>query len=978
MQRQIEKLKQLEAYHLIKQSKIEELSTTAVIMEHKKTKARILLILAEDKNKVFTIGFRTPPTDSTGVAHIVEHTVLCGSKKFPSKDPFVELVKGSLNTFLNAMTYPDKTLYPVASCNDKDFQNLCDVYLDAVFHPNIYREEKIFRQEGWHFEMESPESDLIYNGVVYNEMKGVYSSADGILERSVSKTLFEGHTYGEESGGDPECIPDLTYEDYLDFHRRYYHPSNSFIYFYGDMDMAEKLEWLDREYLSEFDYLFIDSAVPTPKPWTSPREVHFDYPISEAENEQKSTYLSVHTVVGGELDPVKMVAMQTLSYVLLDMPGAPLREALIEAGIGEDILGGYEYGIKEPYFSVIAKNAREEEKDEFLHIVKDALRKLAGEGLDKEVLRAAINMAEFKAREADFGSYPKGLLYGLETFNSWLYDADPCMHLRFQEIFDQLKKEVDTDYFEKLIKDLLLENPYEAVIILHPVKNLDAQNEKKLADKLAAIKAGLSKEEIERIVRETKELKIYQAEPSSKEDMEKIPMLRREEIGREAEKLIWEKKKMGEISAIHSDIFTTGIAYIRMVFGADFVEKEELPYLGFLKEVLGYIDTKEYSYANLSTNINLNSGGLGFNVDSYPIMEDVKRAKYTFGINVKVLYDKIGWAFSMAKEIALHSKLGDKKRLKDIALEVKARTKSRLLSAGHITALTRAGADISKDSYFADATRGITYYRFLEDLTANFDEKADQLVKVLVSLTERLFTRDNLLLDVICDGEGYQKVEENVNLFVDALETTAKRSEGFVFVPSIKREAFTSASMVNYVARYGNFRNHGFQYTGVLKILKVLLSYDYLWNHIRVQGGAYGCMAVFGRTGNAGFTSYRDPKLMETDAVYDGIVDYVKNYTANEREMTKAVIGAISELDTPLTPLSAGLLALSAYYTGVSDEDLQRERNEILNCKVEDIRALAPLLEAVLSDGAKTAVGNAGLILANKEAFTEVEALFND
>ena len=304
-----------------------------------------------------------------------------------------------------------------------------------------------------------------------------------------------------------------------------------------------------------------------------------------------------------------------------------------------------------------------------------------------------------------------------------------------------------------------------------------------------------------------------------------------------------------------------------MVFVADFVEKEELPYLGFLKEVLGYIDTKEYSYANLSTNINLNSGGLGFNADSYPIMEDVKRAKYTFGINVKVLYDKIGWAFSMAKEIALYSKLGDKKRLKDIALEVKAKTKSRLLSSGHITALTRAGADISKDSYFADATRGITYYRFLEDLTANFDEKADQLVKVLVSLTERLFTRDNLLLDVICDGEGYQKVEENVNLFVDALETTAKRSEGFAFVPSIKREAFTSASMVNYVARYGNFKNHGFQYTGVLKILKVLLSYDYLWNHIRVQGGAYGCMAVFGRTGNAGFTSYRDPKLMETDAV---------------------------------------------------------------------------------------------------------------
>ena len=500
MESQIESVKALDAYRLRQVKHIPELNSDGMILEHKKTGANIFLMSNEDNNKVFCIGFRTPPSDSTGVPHIIEHTVLCGSDKFPVKDPFVELVKGSLNTFLNAMTYPDKTVYPIASCNDTDFQNLMDVYMDAVFHPNIGKEKKIFMQEGWHYELEEPEGEITYNGVVYNEMKGVFSAPESVLDSYIHTAMFPDTCYGVESGGDPEDIVKLTYEDYLAFYHKYYHPSNSYIYLYGDMDMTEKLRWLDEEYLGKYDRKEIDSEIQIQKKFKEPIEREIFYSVSESESLDHATYLSINTQAGNELSPKEYVAFQILEYVLLDAPGAPLKKALLDAGIGDDIMGGYEYGILQPYFSVIAKNAEREQKDEFVKVVKSTLKRLADGGIDEKSLKAGINNYEFQYREADYGSAPKGLMYGLQCLDSWLYGGDPMMHLEYEDTFAALKEGADNGYFEGLIKTYLLDNPYEAVVIASPKKNLTARIEEQTAKKLKEYKNSLSEAEIEALI----------------------------------------------------------------------------------------------------------------------------------------------------------------------------------------------------------------------------------------------------------------------------------------------------------------------------------------------------------------------------------------------------------------------------------------------------------------------------------------------
>ena len=985
IEEQVNNIKKLSAYNVVEISDIDELSAKAAILEHKKTKARIFALLTDDNNKVFTIGFRTPSKDSTGVAHILEHSVLCGSKKFPAKDPFVELVKGSLNTFLNAITYPDKTVYPIASCNDKDFDNLMEVYLDAVFYPNVYTEPKIFKQEGWHYEVVDEKGNpdengnIILNGVVYNEMKGAFSAADSVLERSITKTLFEGHSYGEESGGDPDVIPTLTYENFLDMHSKYYHPSNSYIYLYGDMDMAKKLEWIDREYLDKFEYREVDSKIEEVKELESVKEANFEYPITENQTEENATYLSWNTLVGGELNPTVYMGFQILEYVLIDAPGAPLMQALIDVGIGEDVYGGYANGIYVPYFGVTAKNSNLDRKPEFLAVIEGTLRKLAYEGLDKEAIKAAINVFEFKAREADYGSYPKGLMYGLSSFDSWLYDADPTMHLRFENIFKTLREEVENGYFENLIKKHLLDNKNTAIVTMTPKKGLTTKKDNELKEKLAKFKDTLSKEELKKIYEDTIALKRYQSEPSSEEALLKIPLLSRDDISRDVKMPEFEEDSVKvcdkDIKVVHSKVFTAGINYMKFIFNIDFANEEEIKYLELLKEILGYIDTKKETFAALATNINLNSGGVSYSLEAYATNANPIDFTFGFCVNAKILYGKEPWLYSTVAEVLTTSKLEDKKRIKDIIAEVLA-GKDRLVSSGHMTALTRAGSYISKELLFKDLTKGIAYLKFLESI--DIEKDFDKLYEKLSSLSKKVFNVNNLLIHTICDDKGYKHSFDGAKVLIDSLEKEDIKRERAKLLPEIKNEGFETSSMVNYVARFGNFVNHGFKYTGVLRVFKVLLSYDYLWNNIRVKGGAYGCSAVFSRSGNAGFVSYRDPNVANTNKIYEGIVDYAKNFTANDREMTKSVIGAISEMDTPLTPAGEGMKGLSAYYSKVRHEDMQKEREEVLNTSEADIRGLVPLIEAVLSDNLICAVGNADLIEKDSEMFKEAKHLFKD
>ena len=976
----LDRVRALSQYRLIDERFVEEMNAAGMVLEHKKSGARIFLMSCEDDNKVFSIGFRTPPEDSTGLPHILEHSVLEGSEKFPVKDPFVELVKGSLNTFLNAMTYPDKTVYPVASCNDRDFQNLMDVYLDGVLHPSIYREPKIFLQEGWHYEMEEADGPLIINGVVYNEMKGAFSSPESVLDRYTRAVLFPDTPYCNESGGDPACIPDLTYEQFVAFHKNYYHPANSFIYLYGDMDMAEKLEWLDKEYLSQYDRadFTLDSRIPMQEPFKKPIERETTYSVTAEEGTKGRTYLSLNTVVGTDLDPELYVAFQILEYTLIDAPGAPLKQALIDAHIGQDILGGYDNGILQPCFSVIAKNAEREQKGEFLAVVKGTLRRLADQGIDRKSLLAGLNYYEFRYREADYGSAPKGLMYGLWSMDSWLYDGDPMLHLQYQKTFDFLKKAVSEGYFENLIRRYLLDNPHEAFVIVSPCADQTAREDEALAERLKAYRDSLSDKERKEIVQKTKELKAYQEEPSSQEDLEKIPMLQRSDIEKKAEGFSYEVKEESGIPVIHSPLFTSGIGYLKVLFDFSVLPDEDLPYGALLKSVLGYVDTEHYSYRDLTSEIYLNSGGLDFSVGGSQKMGKTGSVTGTFTASVKVLYEKLDFAFEMLEEILLHSKLTDEKRLGEILDETISRARMRLENSSHSSAAMRAASYYSPLSSFYDRTGGIGFYQFLEEITERCSREEGYRLKLgqkLTAVAETLFTSSNMTVSYTADEEGYGRLPAALASFKAVLPQGNGVRYPYEFKPELKNEGFRTASQVNYVARCGTFGESA--YTGALKVLKVILNYEYLWVNLRVKGGAYGCMSSFGRNGETMLVSYRDPKLGETNRVYEGIPEYLRTFSIDDRDMTKYVIGAFSELDAPLNPAAKGARNLGAWLSGVTDEMIQRERDQVLNVTQEDIRALAGLLESVLNIGALCAIGNDQQIVNEQELFNEIKHLYH-
>ena len=968
------------AYEVIIEKEVKELNSKAWILRHKKSGARLFLLSNDDSNKVFTIGFRTPVANSTGVPHIMEHSVLCGSRKFPVKDPFVELVKGSLNTFLNAMTYSDKTVYPVASVNDQDFQNLMDVYLDAVFHPNIYTNEKIFRQEGWHYELEDEAGPLTVNGVVYNEMKGVFSSPESVLDRYTRTVLFPDTPYHAESGGDPEVIPELTYEQFLDFHRTYYHPSNSYIYLYGDMDMEEKLEFLDREYLSDYDAIKVDSAIPFQKPCTAEEPVEIFYPIGEDEEESGKTFLSVNTVVGTDLDPHLYIAFQILEYVLLSAPGAPLKEALVNAGIGTDIYGGYDSGILQPVFSVVAKNTDKERLEEFLKIVRETLEGLAENGISERLLEAGVNALEFKYREAEFGAYPKGLMYGLQCFDSWLYEeTNPFMHLEFEESFQFLRAHQNDGYFESLITDYLLNNLHQAVIILSPEKGLDAKREEALAKKLEQKLNGMDHAARQALIKATAELKAYQQEPSPKEDLEKIPMLSREDIEKQAKQPGGILKEVDGIPVLHTDVFTNGIGYMRLSFDVSGVAQEDWPYLAVFKSILGLVSTKEHSYQELANEINIETGGIAAALPNYAVLPSSGDFRAALEFSAKAFYGKIGRAMELIHEILAESDLTEEKRIKELAARSRSRAEQNLIQAGHATAMLRAGTYHSASAVFGDSIGGIACYELLKRLEKNFDGEKEALFGKFAALAETIFRKENLFACVTADEAGYQEFEAALKEFVKTLPGTAAGT-GEIPLKVIRREdvrteqkneGFETSSQVQYVARCGNYRDKGYSYTGALRILQVILSYDYLWIQVRVKGGAYGVMSGFGKTGDSYFVSYRDPNLGKTNEVFEGVPEYLRNFTADERDMTKYIIGTISSMDTPLTPYIRGIRNLGMYLSGVTADMLQKERDEVLGASQEDIRALADIAQAILDSGDICAIGGTGKIEAEKELFKE-------
>jgi len=971
------RIEEVTSYEIIEKREIRDLNSMSYLLRHKKTGARVALLENDDNNKVFYIGFRTPPEDSTGVAHILEHSVLCGSREFPVKDPFVELVKGSLNTFLNAMTYPDKTIYPIASCNDKDFQNLMHVYLDAVFYPRIYDTDKIFRQEGWHYELDGLEGELTINGVVYNEMKGAFSSPDDVLFREKMKSLYPDTTYGRVSGGDPAVIPELTYEEFLDFHRRYYHPSNSYIYLYGDMDMAEKLVFLDEKYLSAFDRLKIDSAVREQEPFPALRRVVREYPVSDESREEESGYLSYNMTAGDCLDRELYVAFDVLDYALCGAPGAPLKQVLLDHSMGKDVYSEYDNGIKQPFFSVVASDTDVAREQEFVELIDKELRRIVREGFDRKALLAGINHYEFRYREADFGRYPKGLMYGLQILDSWLYaDNAPFIHVEANDTYARLREKAEQGYFENLVQTYLIDNPHKSLVILKPRKGMAKEQEEALKARLAERKAGMSREQLKEIIDRQQALKAYQEQEDSKEDLARIPMLAREDIGREARKLVNEETRIGELPALRHTLFTNGIAYIRLVFSLDQIPERLYPYVGIFSACLGLLNTANYSYGELSNEIDLNTGGIGAANNIYANVENADEYKATLELKTKVLYDNIDKAMELLREIALTSDFTDEKRLLEIVSEGQSQMQSQMAARGDQTALNRALAYGSVSGAVGETLSGIPYFRLLSRIQGHFEEEKGALIRALRELAVMIFRRENLMVDYVGTDEGWEKLKAAAGRFAGALYVQPVETGSYHPAPVKRQEGFMTAGQVLYVCRAGNFKKKGLPYKGTLRFLQVMMRYEYLWINLRVKGGAYGCQCSFGRSGESGFTSYRDPNLKNTVEVYEKAAETVEKFTADERVMTQYIIGAVSDMDTPMNPAAYGLFSLNAYQRGITQEMLDQERKELLGATQEEIRELAAYIRAFMQDDFLCVVGNAQKIKEEKEMFLTTEDLF--
>ncbi|SHI82638.1 hypothetical protein SAMN02745163_00808 [Clostridium cavendishii DSM 21758] len=954
-------------FKLLEEKEIKELGAKGLIFEHEKTGAKLIKLETVDDNKVFSIGFRTPPHDSTGVPHILEHSVLCGSRKYDTKEPFVELLKGSLNTFLNAMTFSDKTIYPVASRNEKDFFNLMDVYLDAVLYPNIYKHEEIFMQEGWHYNIKNENEPLTYNGVVYNEMKGAYSSPDSLLYRTIPSSLFPDNTYKYSSGGNPADIPNLTYKEFLDFHRKYYHPSNSYILLYGNGNIEKELELINEGYLKNFNKQCVDSEIPLQKPFEEMKDLEVTYGVSENETLEGKTFLSLNYVIGENKDPELYLAFEILNYLLLRSTSAPLKKALLNAGLGKSVTGSFDNSMKQSTFTITVKNAEENQKQDFKAVVMNTLKDLVKSGIDKEIVEASINRIEFELREGDFEGYPKGLIYYMKIMDSWLYGGKPFVHLEFENTLKKIKTALTTNYFEKLIDKYIINNYHSSFVILKPERGVNEKQAKELEDKLEIIKNRLSKEQINDFIEKARALKIRQETPDSKEVLEKIPVISLEDIDEKAERLPLEVREISGSKVLFSNYHTNKIAYVNLYFNSLGVKEEFIPYVRLIGDLFSKVDTKNYSYEKISNLININTGGISYSALSYANNEAFGEYTPYFKISLKTLESKVPKTFELLGEVLLNSKFDDENRIKQLISELKSRVQSGLFSSGHIIAIRRLLSYTSKKAYYDEIIQGIAYYKFLCDLEKNFN--INILADNLNEVSKNLFNISNIIVNYAGVEEDYTNFEKVYSSFLNTLDKDNVNYNNYDFKVTAKNEALLLQGDVQYVAKGGNFKSLGYEYNGALTLLETIAGFDYLWNNVRVKGGAYGVFANFRRDGGGYIVSYRDPKVKETLKVYDEMYKYLESFDVPLREMQKYIIGTIRKLDHPLSNSSKCEVAAAYYLANIKQEDIQKERDEVLRGKAESIKALAPILKTLMEEDILCAVGSEATLNENKDVF---------
>lgn len=979
----------ISGYRLEYEEYLPDVSGCGLVFRHIKSGARICVISNDDKNKTFYIGFRTPVENDTGVPHIIEHTVLCGSEKYPSRDPFMLLAKGSLNTFLNAMTYPDKTVYPVASCNDHDFKNLMSVYLDAVFHPNIYKYKEIFMQEGWHYELESREDELKINGIVYNEMKGVLSSPDSSLFDELCKVMYPDTSYGKNSGGDPEHIPELTYEDYLDFHRTHYHPSNSYIFLWGDVDIEERLTWIDENYLSQYSAIDVSSTdVESQKPFGQLREATAHYSVEnddKKDGRDERTYLAFAASTCSVLDAEECIAWDIIADALINTPGAPIRRALTDAGIGQDIYGGILDHLRQSGFYVMAKNACSEDKKRFYEIVIDGLKK-ASHGIDRKALEASINSREFSYREADYGSTPRGLCCGLDMLQSWLYDDSAAFtYMHGGEIYKELRSRLGTDYFEELIKKRILNSHHSVLLSYEPVPGLIDEINGKLSRKLADYKKSLTDEQLNRIVDDTKALHEYQSAPSTKEEQNCIPCLTRDELEPDAIPLSNIETELGGVKTVLHEGSVNGISYVTLYFDINDLSDKWLPYLGELGDLLGRMDTENYSYNDLSNEVKLNVGRMNFAPVTVLKNGTADESKLYFTVSVSCFEGKVEKSLELAAEILSSTKFTNLKRLRELIAESRSDVQSKINNRGNTIAVGRLLSYFSRHALKNEWLGGISFYSFINKVLDGYDENSEKIAEGFSELCRLIFKKSRMFASV-CSGEkGIEVLRAALPEFSEKLfsESSSKcdkssESEGVYFDgssvdmtnPVKLNEGFMLSSQVQFVGMGGNLKKAGYEYSGTLKVLENILNCEYLYNSVRVLGGAYGCNCRFaGSSGNVYFASFRDPHLKNTESVYRNAGEFIRSLDPDDKSLTRYIIGTFSGLDRPLSFRDRAARSMTAYLSGVSYEELCRERREIIETTAQQLRDTADMIEAVLSQDFRCTLGNAKKLRENAEDF---------
>jgi len=955
---------------------IPEIQSVAYTWIHQITKLKLLYLANQDDNKVFLIGFRTPPGDSTGVPHIIEHSVLCGSEKFPLKDPFLELAKGSMNTFINAMTSNDHTDYPVASQNDQDFQNLMDVYMDAVLHPIMKKEKKIFQQEGWHHEILESKDPITIQGIVYNEMKGAYSTPESILDSHLLPTLYPNTPYRYDSGGNPDHIPSLTYEAFVAFHDRYYHPSNGYIILYGNGNMEEQLSFLQEKYLQHYTYQPVDSSIPLEPAFTERKTMEFSYPAQEQDNLDELTYFSLNYALPPITDPKTHMAWEILSYILLESSSAPLKKALLDAGLGKDVFGGASNSSRQPVFSIHAKHASIQDQDRFITVIEDTLQDFVKNGLDKKLVEASLNHFEFQLKEADFHGFPKGLAFiFFMVLDTFVYDLKPTLYLAYQSDLDSLKEAIHSPVFEEMIQQHLLHNSHTAFLIGKP--NLTMAEEKcaKLEQEMKLMKSKLSEQDLENLIQESKTLKQYQCEEDTEEMKEKIPQLSLQDIRKEA---LWypeNQETRNQVQYLLHPIKTNGIAYLKILFPADGLTLKQLPYISLMADLIGELDTTKKTYGELTRDVDIYTGGIQFSADVLCHAHDDTQFKPYFSLQTKFFPRYTSQALALVNEILLQTTWNQPKRIRELLQQYVSRYEMNFYWYGSRIASRRVAHYFSPSAFIQEILDGVGYYQWAKNWLNRLDNEFDKLIQELDQVRNIVLSQVNRVVSLTADSSDLGNLKSRIQMLNQAWQAsrTEKASWQIPLVPV--QEGLETGSQVHYVAKGYNFKRLGFAYHGSQLVIDNLISYHYLWNQIRVQGGAYGANSQINRNGNLIFSSYRDPHLRETIDVYDKTSLFLSEFQSNQRVINSYIIGALSSLDHPLTPSQQGDRAARYTLTGVTKEFLNQEREQVFQTTLKEIHDFAPVLAECMKKPYICVLGNEKKIEAERKLFNRFTKL---